>query len=165
MHYYDIWQLIGNNIIIFIAHSIYSMCQELYWTFLMYPFKSPTSQTLTPPTATPAISRRKLVLQGIASGKHVHPCTYNLWCQGVNTGETAREWQGIRTGGYGFHPFVLWVISSKMHLIRSCVMHWCDQTPVTHSSGECNTVLLYWQSSLLHVTALISTLCVQAFLT
>lgn len=141
---------------IFTIHSISAMCQELQYTFHMHHFKILSSQTLTSAVALAAISRcRNWFFIGCPQEiMFIQACTTPLCCEGVNTGGTAHEQQGIRTAGYRFHSFVICLISSKMYWIRLFIIYCCDQTSVTHSSSELRNAFLYWLSSLFHIPVL-----------
>lgn len=102
----------------FTGHSISAMCQEVWYTFLMHHFRILSSQTLIPSVATASSSRHRNRLgTGYPLEIMFVQAHATLWCEAVKTAGIAHEQKRIRTNGYRFHFFPLWVISSKMHLI------------------------------------------------
>lgn len=154
VYYFSVWWLINNMIIfMFIVHSITTMCQELYWTFLTHRFKIFSSQTLTPAMATATSSRQKMVLHWVSLGNYVHSCRYKVRWRSEHRRES--PWSvKIWTDGYGFHSFVLCVISCKMHLVRLLRTYHCRWTPVIHSSSELANALSFLWSPLFHIPVL-----------
>ena len=117
--YFNVWWLTDHKIMfMFTGHSISAMCQKVWYIFLKHHFKILSSQTLTPTVATAISSRcRNRLGTGYPQEITFIQACATLWCEAVNTGGIAHEQKRIRTNGYRFHFFPLWVISSKMHLI------------------------------------------------